>query len=102
MMKVQELYASPDFQNLAPVAGAKAGLQALKHAGYRIEIVTARGEAQQAMTEQWLHSHYPGENWRMIQLVGLVMRLSQISSTAFIILANLQSMTVRLALMGIQ
>lgn len=47
----------------APVPGAREGLQKLKDMGYRLIIITARGESSREVSEDWIAEHMPDCEW---------------------------------------
>ncbi|KAI9639630.1 HAD-like domain-containing protein [Dioszegia hungarica] len=56
---VVELCNAGLYGRSAPVPGAREGLQKLKDMGYRLIIITARGESSREVSEDWIAEHMP-------------------------------------------
>ncbi|KZT52156.1 hypothetical protein CALCODRAFT_476275 [Calocera cornea HHB12733] len=59
MHKVRTYYHAPHFLERKPVPGALESLRRLKEDGYRLVVVTSRGDDLKAETESWVGNHCP-------------------------------------------
>ncbi|KZP00670.1 hypothetical protein CALVIDRAFT_207263 [Calocera viscosa TUFC12733] len=59
MTKVRTYYHTPHFLERKPVPGAVESLRRLKQDGYRLVVVTSRGDDLKAETESWVAKHCP-------------------------------------------
>ncbi|KAF8649756.1 hypothetical protein AX16_005523 [Volvariella volvacea WC 439] len=58
--KVQDFYAEDHIFQADPVVGAREGVQTLRNMGFKLIIVTARGENVQERSWKWVNDHFPG------------------------------------------
>ena len=63
MSKLNEFYQSEFWRNISPIPGAKEALKHLTSEGYSISVVTARGDNQKVVTEEFLEKCFPGKAW---------------------------------------
>ena len=56
--KLDEFFSAKNARHLDPVVGAIAAIDALKHAGHELYIVTARRDINAEATERWLTKHF--------------------------------------------
>ncbi|KIJ68699.1 hypothetical protein HYDPIDRAFT_82261 [Hydnomerulius pinastri MD-312] len=57
--KVRRFYETNWITNAQPIDGALKGIRALQAMGYRLIIVTARGETTRPVSEAWVNKHFP-------------------------------------------
>jgi hypothetical protein len=60
MKKIEEFLLSEHVNDLAPIEGAQRGTKALKDAGYRLVVITARMHQIADNSIQWLEKNFPG------------------------------------------
>ncbi|EIW86468.1 hypothetical protein CONPUDRAFT_86438 [Coniophora puteana RWD-64-598 SS2] len=58
--KVRDFYTTGRIFDAIPVPGAKEGVMALRNMGYRLVVVTARGNDWHTSSWAWVEKHFPG------------------------------------------
>ena len=59
IQKVHDFFCTPEADSIQPVEGARQTLTALRKAGCRFSVVTARPDAFLSVTERWVERHFP-------------------------------------------